>query len=104
MGSLSDGAASFEAIKAIYGEDAYAAEVYWRGMSGHAHGYSYAVQLTSKTERSVPVPGGQSVVVTIGDDSFNAHAMTAGLLLVRAIQRYSRLSEVPVSNARAENL
>ena len=73
----------------------------WRQMSGHAHGYGWAVQSSSKVERSVKIPGGLAVTLTIGDDNFETIVMLVGLLLARAIDRYAQLSEVELISPTA---
>jgi len=66
-------------------------------MSGHAHGFSWAVQASSKVERSTKIPGGEAVMITIGDEGFEAHAILIAMLLTTAIQLYSQRSEMVVS-------
>lgn len=65
---------------------------FWRGMSGHAHGFGYAIQTSSTIERSVKVPGGHHITFTVDDDSFTSQAMMTGLLLLTAMQLYIQRS------------
>jgi len=67
----------------------------WRGLSGMAHGRSYAVMAYSDSTTLVPVPGGQTVHLTINDNRFEAHALLACWFLWSASNLYLRRSSQP---------
>lgn len=63
---------------------------YWRHMSGHAHGYAWAVQASSNQhdEVVVPVPGGVTVTLSVNPSVFLSYVSITGYLLLTAVQLY----------------
>lgn len=93
-----------EVVRTLFEDQASFSVVIWRWLSGHAHGFGYATVASSTVERSVEIPGGQAVVVTVGDDSFTAISMMTAMLLLKAIALYADRSERPVVSASASDL
>ena len=93
-----------DVVRALFEDQASFSVVIWRWLSGHAHGFGYATVASSTVERSVKIPGGQAVVVTVGDESFTAISMMTAMMLLKAIALYVERSERPVGSASAANL
>ena len=93
-----------DVVRTLFADQASFSVVVWRWLSGHAHGFGYATVASSKIERSVQIPGGQAVVVTVGDDSFTAIAMMTAMMLLKAILLYADRSERPIAAPSAATL
>ena len=93
---MSDECKKLQVVKTEFKDLADVMELFWRGLSGQAHSFGYAAQAGTTVERSSVIPGGQEQMVTINEGAFTAHAMGVAILLTRAIQLYSRRSEVSV--------
>lgn len=93
-----------DVVRTLFEDQASFSVFVWRWLSGHAHGFGYATVASSKIERSVQIPGGQAVVVTVGDGSFIAISMTTALMLLKAMILYGDRSERPVVSPSATNL
>lgn len=87
-----------DAIKRQFDGNVGLAEGLWRALSGHVHGYSYAVQLSSVVERASDVPGGSSRTVTLNEGMFTNIALIAtGLLNAAMLLYYERSTQAIAS-------
>lgn len=60
----------------------------WRRLSGFQHGMSYALQSGSKATRSIKIPGGEQVFLTIDDEDFTNTTKLTAAMQVAALQLY----------------
>lgn len=72
-------------------------EALWRGMSGHAHGYSYTARVDLDVRWSMSLTGGAQQPLTLDPDVFTAHATVTRVLLLSAIQLYVERSRRPLA-------
>jgi hypothetical protein len=92
--SMVDELPKLAVVRDSLGAEAHLIKAFWRSMSGHTHGYGYALHTGSKVERSVTIPGGAQLTLTISDDDFITQAMMTGLLLLNAIRLYAARSTI----------
>lgn len=62
----------------------------WRQLSGFQHGKQYSLLSASTQGRSLPIPGGQSVYVTISDQNFVNLCKLVNALHQAALLQYTR--------------
>ncbi len=91
--------AELATVRTALGVDARAPrlEALWRGMSGHAHGYSYTAQVDPDVRWSTSRTGGAQPPLTFDPDVFTAHATVTRVLLLSAIGLYVERSRHPLA-------
>ena len=67
----------------------------WRALSGLQHNMPYALQQVSDLDHRVPTIGGQTVTVSVKDDTFVFMGKLAYALLIEAAGLYIRRSQEP---------
>jgi hypothetical protein len=67
----------------------------WRSLSGMQHGLPYALLAMSDHSLEVEMPGGQSVQVSIKDDTFHSFATISYLMTIFGALSYCRRSTAP---------
>ena len=92
--------AELTAVRNALGTDAAQAPrlaALWRGMSGHARGYSYTARVDLDVRWSMSLTGGAQPPATLDPEVFTAHGNVTGMLLLSAIQLYVQRSRRPLA-------
>lgn len=91
--NLVDEIPKLQTLLASYGAQGAALFVStWRRLSGFQHGMSYALQAGSKSTRSIKIPGGEHVFLTIDDEDFINTAKFTAAMQVAALRLYIQRS------------
>ena len=91
--------AELAAVRNALGDAAQAPRLatLWRGMSGHAHGYSYTARVDLDVRWSMSLTDGAQPPLTLDPDVFTAHATVTRVLLLSAIGLYVERSRHPLA-------
>lgn len=75
-------------LRSVSGDSIAAVVGLWRGMSGIAHGYGYAVQALSDVQIKQKTSAGAAVTAFLNDERFSGTALLAGAVVVSAMSLY----------------